>query len=133
MALEVCRDGSFAFVPPPSTHTGANTHSFVLVFPSPNGVYGREKENRMNLRTDIMWMFCVMLGGDVRAGQATPPLLGLLSASPASWVSDAKPRRYGGIFFQIFRADSQMQAWLILQQRTSDYYMGLVRNSNKIT
>lgn len=67
---------------------------------------GERKQDQLSLHTDIMWMFCVMLRGDVIAGQATPLLLGLISASPASWVSDAKPSGFGGIFFQIFRADS---------------------------
>lgn len=90
----------------PSTHTEANTHSFVLLFLSSNGVHGERKQDQMSFHTDIMWMFCVMLRGDVIAGQAAPPLLGLISASPANWVSDAKPSGFSGIFFQIFRADS---------------------------
>ena len=57
------------------------------------------KQDQMSLHTDIMWMFCVTLRSAVTAGQATPPLLGLISASPASWVSDAKPSGFGGIFF----------------------------------
>lgn len=77
-------------------------------------------------------MLCVMLYCDAVAGQATPMFLRLTSASPASWLSDAKPDGFSGIFFQIFRADCELQVWLMLQQRTSDYYRGLVGNSNQI-
>lgn len=64
------------------------------------------KQDQMSFCTDIMWMFCVMLRGDVTAEETTPLLLQLISSSLASWGSAAKPSGFGGIFFQIFRADT---------------------------
>jgi len=117
---------------PPQTQK--QTHSPLFLYSCPLMVcMGETKQDQMSLCTDIMWMFCIVLRGEVTAGQATPLLLGLVSASPVSWVSAAKPSGFSGIFLHILKADSCMQAWLLLWQRTSGYHMGLVRNSNQIT
>lgn len=41
------------------------------------------KQDQMSFCTDIMWMFCVMLSGDVTE-EWPPLLLQLISSSPAS-------------------------------------------------
>lgn len=98
--LEVYRDDSpyFTFVPPPlcahvPTHT--NTHSFVLMFLPKHRLMmcmGERKQGQMSLCSDIMWMLCVMLCCNAIAGQATPMLLRLVSASKlaiwckAQWI-----------------------------------------------
>lgn len=88
----------FCTSPPP--HTQEQTHTPLFLYSRPLTVCaGERKQDRMSLRTGITWMFCVVLCGDVRVGQATPLLLGLLSAHSASWGSDAKPSGFGGIFF----------------------------------
>lgn len=122
----------FCTYPPP--HAQEQTQTPLFLYSHPLTVRTEErKQDQTSLRTDIMWMFCVMLHGDVTAEEATPLLLQLVSSSPASWGSAAKPSGFSEIFLQIFRADTWMQVWLILHQLTSDYSTGLLRNSNWIT